>query len=48
MNGVHDLGGPEGFGGVEHEADEPTFRETMEGSAFALNLRGRGVGRLLA
>ena len=48
MNGIRDLGGPEGLGAVENEADEPTFHEAVEGRAFALNLRGVGVGRLAA
>ena len=48
MNGVHDLGGPEGFGAVGIEADEPAFREAVEGRSFALNLFGVGAGRLSA
>ncbi|MBB83739.1 MAG: hypothetical protein CL931_08010 [Deltaproteobacteria bacterium] len=48
MNGVHDLGGPEGSGALENEAGEPTFHETVEGRAFALDLRGVSVRRLSA
>ena len=48
MNGVHDLGGPEGSGAVGNEAGERTFHETVEGRAFALDLRGVGVRRLSA
>ena len=48
MNGVHHLGGPEVFGAVGIESDEPAFRETVEGRSFALNLFGVGVGRVSA
>ena len=45
MNGIHDLGGMEGFGGIEIEADEPTFHARWQGRAFALNVLGIGVLR---
>ncbi|MCR9095195.1 MAG: nitrile hydratase subunit beta [bacterium] len=45
MNGIHDLGGMEGFGAIEIEADEPTFHERWEGRAFALNMAGIGILR---
>lgn len=45
MNGIHDLGGMEGFGAIEVEADEPTFHERWEGRAFALNMAGIGILR---
>ena len=45
MNGIHDLGGMEGFGGIEVEDDEPTFHARWQGRAFALNLLGIGVLR---
>lgn len=35
MNGIHDLGGMEGFGPINPPADEPTFHEKWEGSVFA-------------
>ena len=38
MDGIHDLGGVEGFGAVEVERDEPTFHETWEATAFRLNV----------
>ena len=44
MNGVHDLGGMDGFGAVIPEADEPVFHEPWEGRVFALNILG--VGRV--
>ena len=36
MNGVHDLGGMDGFGPVEPEPDEPVFHHRWEGRVFAL------------
>jgi nitrile hydratase beta subunit len=41
MNGVHDLGGMQGFGPVEREINEPPFHEAWEGRTFGiLNLAG--------
>lgn len=37
MNGVHDMGGTEGFGPVQPEENEPVFHETWEGRALAMN-----------
>lgn len=37
MNGVHDLGGMQGFGKVEPEPDEPVFHADWEGRALAMN-----------
>ena len=36
MNGVHDMGGMDGFGKVEPEANEPTFHERWEGRVMAM------------
>ena len=36
MNGVHDMGGMDGFGKVEPEANEPTFHEKWEGRVMAM------------
>ena len=36
MDGVHDLGGLDGFGPVEHTASEPLFDEDWERRAFRL------------
>ena len=36
MDGVHDLGGRDGFGPVVVEPDEPVFHAPWEGRAFAL------------
>jgi nitrile hydratase len=37
MNGVHDLGGMDGFGPVEPERDEPVFHAPWEGRVMAIN-----------
>jgi nitrile hydratase subunit beta len=37
MNGVHDMGGMQGFGPIPYEKDEPVFHEPWEGRVFALN-----------
>jgi nitrile hydratase beta subunit len=36
MNGVHDMGGMDGFGKVEAEPNEPTFHEEWEGRVLAM------------
>lgn len=36
MNGVHDMGGMDGFGKVEVEANEPPFHERWEGRVLAM------------
>ncbi len=38
MNGAHDMGGMDGFGPVEPEADEPVFHAEWERRAFALTV----------
>jgi nitrile hydratase subunit beta len=43
MNGVHDMGGMQGFGKVEPEADEPVFHAPWEGRILAMN---RAMGSL--
>lgn len=37
MNGLHDMGGVDGFGSVEPEPDEPVFHEEWEARVFALS-----------
>jgi nitrile hydratase subunit beta len=37
MNGIHDMGGMDGFGKVEAERDEPVFHARWEGRVLALN-----------
>ena len=41
MNGVHDMGGMDGFGKVEPEANEPTFHHPWEGRVMAM---ARAIG----
>ena len=36
MNGVHDMGGMQGMGRIEHDANEPVFHERWEGRAWGL------------
>ena len=36
MNGIHDMGGMDGFGTVEVEPNEPVFHQPWEGRVFAL------------
>ena len=42
MNGVHDIGGTDGFGAVRRELNEPVFHEPWEGRVFAMNIIGAG------
>jgi nitrile hydratase beta subunit len=42
MNGVHDIGGMDGFGAVHSEPNEPVFHEPWEARVFVLNLLGTG------
>ena len=37
MNGVHDMGGMDGYGPVEPEANEPVFHAAWEGRVMAMN-----------
>ena len=43
MDGIHDMGGTEGWGTVKIDPDEPVFAEQWEGRAFALSLASMGV-----
>jgi nitrile hydratase beta subunit len=43
MDGIHDLGGLDGFGRVDVERDEPVFHEDWERRTFRLNLAA-GLG----
>ncbi len=37
MDGIHDMGGMDGFGKVEPEPNEPVFHEAWEGRVMAMN-----------
>src|SRR6185369_8252779 len=41
MNGVHDMGGMQGMGPVQHEQNEPVFHSAWEGRIYAIN---RAIG----
>ncbi len=45
MNGIHDMGGMQDMGPIEHERQEPTFHASWEGRVYALwrVLRARGA-----
>jgi nitrile hydratase len=46
VNGVHDMGGMDGMGPIEHEANEPVFHAAWEGRIYALTrLLRAGGGR---
>ena len=45
MNGVHDMGGMDGFGKVEPEPNEPTFHERWEGRVLAM-VRAMGAAEI--
>src|SRR6266699_1159021 len=45
MNGIHDMGGMEGFGPVAPEPNEPVFHSAWEGRVLAMN-RALGYARL--
>jgi len=43
LNGVHDIGGIDGFGVVERDTDEPVFHEPWERRVFGMSLTGAGT-----
>ena len=45
MNGVHDMGGMEGFGPIAPEPNEPVFHHRCEARALALTLAAGAWGR---
>jgi nitrile hydratase subunit beta len=45
VDGVHDLGGMQGFGPVDVEPDEPVFHREWEGRTFAVAGGALGTGR---
>ena len=46
MNGVHDMGGMDGFGTVEPEPNEPTFHHAWEGRVMAM-VRAMGANGVI-
>jgi nitrile hydratase subunit beta len=43
LNGVHDIGGMEGFGPIQRETDEPVFHEAWESRVFGMFLSSAGL-----
>jgi len=41
VNGVHDMGGMQGFGPIQYEKDEPVFHERWEALTLAMNIAMR-------
>ena len=44
MDGIHDLGGKQGFGRVDREIDEPVFHERWEAAVFGINVVAQTAG----
>jgi nitrile hydratase len=44
MDGIHDMGGMDGFGKVAPETDEPVFHQSWEGRVLAMNRVMGGAG----
>jgi nitrile hydratase len=42
MDGIHDLGGKQGYGAIEREVDEPVFHPRWEARVFGISLTGAG------
>ncbi len=45
MDGIHDMGGIDGFGPIPIEADEPVFHAPWEGRVWALNAALGALGK---
>ena len=45
MNGIHDMGGMQGMGPVQHEKNEPVFHQRWEARAFAITRAMGGWGK---
>jgi nitrile hydratase subunit beta len=45
MNGIHDMGGLQDMGPVQHERDEPIFHAEWEGRIYAINSSLRASGK---
>ncbi len=43
MNGIHDMGGMDGFGVTVQEPNEPVFHQAWEGRVFALSTAMGGM-----
>lgn len=45
MNGIHDMGGLQDMGPVQHEKDEPVFHAAWEGRVYGINSSLRAMGK---
>ena len=45
MNGVHDMGGLQDMGPVQHEKEEPVFHAAWEGRIYGINSSLRATGK---
>ncbi|MBT7759892.1 MAG: nitrile hydratase subunit beta, partial [Rhodospirillaceae bacterium] len=45
MDGIHDMGGMDGFGPIPIEQDEPVFHAPWEGRVWALNAALGALGK---
>ena len=43
MNGIHDMGGMDGFGPMRPETNEPVFHEPWEARVFGMSMAGAGL-----
>jgi nitrile hydratase beta subunit len=46
MNGIHDMGGMQGFGPIQPEKDEPVFHARWEGRVLAMRRAVAATGKL--
>jgi nitrile hydratase len=46
MDGIHDLGGKQGYGAVLREVDEPVFHDRWEAAIFTMTRTARACGAL--
>jgi nitrile hydratase subunit beta len=45
MNGIHDMGGMQDMGPIQHEKNEPVFHHPWEGRVYAINSALRATGK---
>ena len=45
MNGIHDMGGMQDMGPIEHEKNEPVFHHSWEGRVYAIDRSLRAIGK---
>ena len=45
MNGIHDMGGMQDMGPIQHERNEPVFHHPWEGRVYAIDRSLRAIGK---